>query len=63
MSFNEGDSNSIITNYYQYGPGTFRTLVTIEILLVSLQCLAYIYIKINKYASVHSDGINTIDYS
>nr|CAD7265378.1 unnamed protein product [Timema shepardi] len=51
-SFNEGDSNSVITNYYQSGPGSIKNTCIVELLMVStslsasriclaLPCLAF----------------------
>lgn len=34
-SFNEADSNSVITNYYQAGPGNIRTACIIDLLMVN----------------------------
>ncbi|GLV32816.1 Nardilysin [Carabus blaptoides fortunei] len=53
MSFNEGDSNSIITNYYQYGPGTFKTLLTIEILLLMMEGPVFDILRTKEQLGYH----------
>ncbi|KAK6618928.1 hypothetical protein RUM44_003309 [Polyplax serrata] len=35
-SFNEADSNSVITNYYQAGPGNIRTACIIDLLMMMM---------------------------
>ncbi|KAK9498642.1 hypothetical protein O3M35_003228 [Rhynocoris fuscipes] len=36
-SFNYGDKNSLITNYYQYGPATIREYSLVELLLMLME--------------------------
>lgn len=35
MNFNSEDSNSVITNYYQYGPSDVKNMAMIDLVVVS----------------------------